>query len=246
MSLRSEAEEFRQPDRLVTPKSEQPGNESQDATGNGWKYWAMLMVQLVRRDQDLPSDRVEFHRLFEECCPYRLGIPNRSPTKTGEQIAKDDLIAIAWAGKYLDPDIARAVLRAGRTPRFFIFRWFYKNVEPEKFPLFKYSTWQAWMGRSPEVIAHFHWSAGIQPGLGYRLYQALTFYLSGIDSADGVTNAYMMADTAFGQCGFLDRAILSWLNRVNRRWGSVQGAVSAELQVGHPIALYWLNRSFGA
>jgi len=239
LGLRIEAEEFRQPDRLVTPRSDQPGNESQDATGNGWKYWAMLIVQLIRNGEGTPEDAVEFRRLFEDCCPYKLGIPNRSPTKTGEQIAKDDIMAIVWADKYLQTGIANTVLEAGRVRRFIFFRWFYKNLDPTSFPLFKYSTWQAWMGRSPEVIAHLHWCARRRPNLAYRLYQAATFCVSGTGSADSVTNAYMMADAAFGKSGLLDRAILYWLKRVNKRWGSVQGAVSEELQVGHPIVKYW-------
>lgn len=251
MSLKEEINEYRQPDGLIVPKSEQVGMENPNTTGDGIKHFSMYHGLLVKRGESRPDDFLEFERVIRSCY-VRTGLPHRSPTKTGEQISKDALIGATYAGKLLNSKIAYEILDRGNAMRWGPFKWFYPNLFPERFEkggeipwslVFTKDFWSAWMGKNPEVVTHLQWCglpADHRPHQLRILYQG--FYLCIVSvSNDGLNSLnQMMIESAYGKHSILDLCIDFWLWRVGYKWprGLVQ-SLTEELEPQHPTVRYW-------
>ena len=176
-------------------------------------------------------------------CQKAEGLYNRSLTKK-EQNGPDDYIGVATASRWMDAPFARYILLRGMLHRFFCFRWIYNNVVPGQF------TGQAWFGRMPHVIAHFHWCAGIEPNPFLQLYWAMAIIWSGLfGKRQGTILEYLMVESAIGGMA-VDVARDIWRWGVGHRWGTshmrdpvefaMRCALQDELGMDHPIVRYWL------
>lgn len=251
MGLKEEISEWRQPDGLITPKSERPGTETQDTTGDGIKHFSQYCALLVRRGDARESDLNDFERVIRACY-VRQGLPNRSPTKTQEQISKDALIGASYAGWKMRSRIAWEILDRGNAMRWGPLKWFYPNLFPERFEkdgrvplkmLFTKAFWSSWMGKNPEVITHLQWCglpAGFRPHWLRVLYQAFYFIVVTV-SLDHLNSVnFMMADAARDRSRVLDFAICFWSVRLHVKYrGGIKECLSRELEPSHPIVTYW-------
>lgn len=249
MGLKEEIADWRQPDGLVVPKSERPGIEGQDTTGDGIKHFCLYHALLVKRGESRPEDFAEFERVIRDCF-VRSGLPHRSPTKIGEQISKDALMAIGYAGKLLRSRVAWEVLNCGNRSRFLWFKWFYPNLFPEYFDrgakkplslIFSKRFWQAWRGMNPEVVCHIQYCGlppGHEPHLIRRIWLWIFFLVTSVKKGSVYSLAYMAAESARGHSSVGDFFIHLWEDRMERAGGIVK-RLTEEYEPNHPIVRYW-------
>lgn len=251
MGLRDEIGDWRQPDGLIAPKSERPGTENPDTTGDGIKHFSMYHGLLVKRGESRPSDLVEFETVIRSCY-VRPGLPHRSPTKTGEQVSKDAIGSAAYAGKKLGSAIPYEILNLGNSMRWGPFKWFYPNLFPERFEkggsipfrmIFTVEFWSAWMGKNPEVVAHLQW-CGLPPGhtphILRIIYQGIYFLV--VKTGHTGLNSFNqeMVEAAYGHNSFLDLCMDVWVSRINYKWpGGLKQSLTEELEPQHPNVRYW-------
>lgn len=258
--------EFQQPDGLVTPKSERPGQEAPNTTGNGLKYLGLWLIARWMRLAFDWADNQWFMSVLTRCevTPEEGAGPmqillHRGPTKRGEQIAKDDLVTVCTVSYLHRNGYALDIMNTMAAVRLGPFRWFHKNVQPTvmrwfhldfKTPGLKWyerflhmDTWRAWMGKNPEVVAHIQWCGlpiGKRPNWLRRAWQAAYLCLVSVKRADLVSLNVQMVLVTQGKCWMLNRAGLRWLRRMREAWpGGMKVVLAAELEVGHPIALMW-------
>lgn len=249
MGLRSEISDWRQPDGLIVPRQEKPGTENPDTTGDGIKHFCIYHALLVKRGESTPADLVEFEAVIRACF-VREGLPNRSPTKPGEQITKDALIAIGYAARLLKSDMGYRVLNLGNSCRFLWLKWFYPNMFPRVFdpgvriPLsmaLNHWFWEAWMGKNPEVVCHLQY-AGLPAAHVPHVFRRLWFWgflvVSSVTAGSIYSIANMMCETAAGHDSFGDFFIHWWHDRLARA-GGMQKRLLDEYDEGHPIVRYW-------
>lgn len=251
MLLKEDIEDYRQPDGLIVPKSEKPGIENPDTTGDGIKHFSMYHALLVKRGESRIPDYNEFEIVLRSCYS-RWGVPHRSKTKTQEQTSKDVLVSASYAAKFMNSKIAYEILNAGNKYRFGPFKWFYPNLFPELFEygfliplkiIFTRRFWKAWMGKNPEIVTHLQWAGlprGHRPHFLRIVYQAFYFCIVGVKHSGLNSLNKMMAETAYGKSALLDICINFWEWRLGLKWksGFVE-SLTNELEPQHPIVRYW-------
>lgn len=255
MGLREEIQKYRQPDGLIVPKLTHDGPVSQDETGNGLKYFSLYHALLVRRGESTFSDYIEFCNVLLKCRADAQGNYFKSPTKTSDQITKDDLCAIAYASKLLKTRHAYDILNYGNSKKLGPLKWFYPNLFPELFEdqanviplkyLVQRTFWESWIGKNPEVITHLQ-NCGLpfnhRPHILRFIYQAIYFLVVKMSHSGLCTNNYMMVNSVnSGENSFLDLAVAIWEERLEKQWpGGMLEVLTDELESKHPIVRFWI------
>ncbi len=250
MGLSEDIKNYQQPDKLVIPKITHAGPITPDETGDGIKHFCLYHALKVRRGESRPEDLAEFDAVISRCYrPGFPGIPNRSPTKTGEQVTKDALVAIAYAAKLLKSRHAWLILNAGNSMRLSFLKWFYPNLFPEKFTLrqlptqtyFKRTFWECWMGKNPEVVCSLQY-CGLPHDQTPNIFRQIWFwiYLCVVSVKKGsiYSITFMMVESAKGQSSIGDFFIHLWEDRINRI-GGMEARLKEEYDPNHPIVRYW-------
>jgi hypothetical protein len=252
MGYWEELEEWRQPDRLVVPKQEHMGVESQDQTGDGVKHFCMGHILKVRRGESRPDDFDEFERVMASCAvPGYYGLLHRSPTKTGEQATKDVYVSASYCAKVMKSRLAYVILNRGTATRLGPLKWFYPNLFPTLFAsiiplkiLLQRTFWECWRGLNPEVITHLQWCGLPHPARPHKLrvlWQSAYFCWVTTKHSGLCSLTWMMAEAARGQSRLGDHAIQFWEWRLKRRWPrGMPDVLTDELEPSHPIVRFWV------
>lgn len=201
--LSVEIKDYLQPDGLVSP-SRYPGK---DSTGNGLLYLSLYQVLRYRKLEMIMGD-VDYSAFNAiAACQIEPGLFKRSPTKA-DQEGVDDYIGIAAYSRYARGPFARNILNYGQSHA-----WIFNNEVPGKF------SWSSWFGRMPQVIAHFYYCAGLDPGFFRSLYWKVA-----MATGRGVILNFLMLDANGKDTSHLP----------------MKESLAAELGEYHPITRYWI------
>lgn len=223
--------------RKVLPHEKYPKSPNDDPTGNGIMYSCLGLIVANDNGEQVYNWVNDFHFALN-CCTLDLGLYMRTPRKPDQQ-GQDDYL---WLAAY-HREIAENIC------------WYGENVKGKLLglPLFKYNfntekpgqfSWSAWLGRYPQLVAHFNACAGNDVPKSFAKQWANNMYLSAKkDPKD--QDAWLHAWALHRhppKYDFCERAAQYWRGYVLNEYGSkwAQGIAARCLDPEHPIGLKFI------
>lgn len=237
---------------LVQPS---PGGGS----GNGLLYTSEMIVGL--NDFGLLRDEMRLS-LFDTYrdCEIIPGLFRRDPNNTGNQEGPDDYVGIAAASPFIPGNFAKRILTYGQSrrtpirglleelkfPNFLVtllgwmkFRYNYNNINPNVMNK------GSWLGRQPQLIAHFQFAAGETPWYWRKLWWcgAVLSSLFAKDH-DSYILSYLLIRTAEKKSFLARMTAKIWRHYQNKRYpGGISQVIGEYFQnPSHPL-VKWLTKS---
>lgn len=243
-----------------------------DPTGNGLSYTSLYYMVLAQNGELTVQDKIDWFNVLESCA-LSSGVFKRSPTKADQQ-GPDDYVALMSANKMLGniihicDVIVHGINKAPKIyglislPYFYntengdsIFRnvpigqgrkWYQKVLDIITFaPKGQVFNDSAWLGRQPQLRAHFLFSANMKPGWFTKLWWIGNIIKSSYAKTanqDAWMLSWFLVQVA--PKGFLlDKAKAFWYSRREKLFNEKKGQHSAiaanYLNKDHPIAKYF-------
>lgn len=226
------------------------GNRSPGVvSGNALLFSAEKLFVLEQNGELTYQDKLDFINAVKEECEVRPGLYRRSRDFNSDQEGPDDYVGLTAASALIGSDIASSVLEYGKSHSFpGLPSWvdyYYCNVpNPTTNERF-----EAYLGRQPQLIAHFQYCNKERPALWRRLWWAVTvattgMFSKGLPSAPGNQDAYILSWLLIK--GFTLSGQKSWLcslasklfaHKLKKQWGSMKNVFACYFQnPDHPIA----------
>jgi hypothetical protein len=211
--------EYTQPNGLITHVR----NGGDDSTGNGLLYTSIYLI-LARRAINDPSAFISniLNELLAIAKSEVVGYPglfHRSPTKTDEPNAHDDLIGLSA----LTPHLLHRINYHGLHHN-----WCYNNTNPLKFNI------KQWVSRMPHVKGFL----SRNPSVFQQLCAAVVYYTHDFKSGSGTNLLWLMAQNQYH--GKANKILLASMERFNTRL-KARGGIKANFKTyfggDHPITL---------
>ena len=125
---------------------------------NGIRYTVETLIGLLKLEQKAPDIQAGLKTALRACESPKRGVWMRTQDNKGPIQSVDDYTALGTFAKFFDHDIAHRILIYGKS------HLWYFNQHPQKgFDI------RGFMGRFPQLIAHWYWGAGIVPNWFLRL-----------------------------------------------------------------------------
>lgn len=159
------------------------------------------------------------------------GLIQRTPTYT-EQEGPDDYIGYLAALKIANPELAMDVIKYG-------FKNFgsFNNTTPGKW------TFNSFLWRQPQLLAHAYYAAGKRPNFLLRLIWLVTVALAGMNVPVGQTDErilpWLLVKTWNGQGYFSKLAVSIWTKRLFKDYtNGMQDVFKIYFGPDHPLTQY--------
>lgn len=230
MGLMEELESYRQPNGLYSNQIN-PGN---DSSGNciaitALAMWLAFRTGNLRNPKSWMTLNSVYNSIKECLVPGYSGLLNRSPTKLDDQEGWDDymILTAAMARNALNFPICNRILDHGK-----LNIYCFNNVTPPRM------TWQSFLGRYLQFIAHLHFCVAERPSLLSRIGWSLGVMFSSFSSDPSSIVINSMTIEAMGEQSWLCSNAASFWLLVNKK--KIKKNVAKWLGSDeHPIVKYW-------
>jgi hypothetical protein len=234
-------------------------NKGGAVTQNGPRFTGEYVAALIRHKELDENTKAELRGTLE-LIEFPEGNLHRFPT-SDEQQSVDDTVATLWWSAMVDDSFAhRWLMRGQESPtsyssdiRFpFENKWWWRKLA---FPIlkalgiFKYTlhtahpgqfSFDAWLGRMPQLVAHAKFCAGWTPSFFEKLWWVAAIVMSakkGIEDQDGKVLSWFLVKAARGKSWMCDKAIDYWVKKFKTQSTGGIGQVLANYYDGsHPSA----------
>lgn len=208
-----------------------PEQDNGNALGYAAHYYSILSRNGLVEDTDRFKLQNAVNAYWKES-----GLLNRKPNDPWYQ-AFDDYEFVCHAAHMIGlTQIPEQIVQYGRK------HWWYFNNTPDQTLRGK-----NFFGRLPNFVAHVKICSGRKPNLFERLYWCLGLYMGAnkdYTNCSGKVREFMYIqnyERSGFKCWFMDKAVISWRNRMNKIYPS--------LQMGEVLTVYfsqlpWLKKYY--